>query len=91
FVKVTAPPGATVVPGPDCNTVSSTVEYCSAGLSAILAYPGDSFAIPVTFRVNTMVRHARGLVQLVWGEPVPSTTIPWDPNPRNNTAPLILN
>ncbi|MEZ0096418.1 hypothetical protein, partial [Streptacidiphilus sp. EB129] len=31
FVKVTAPPGATVVPGPDCNTVSSTVEYCSAG------------------------------------------------------------
>ncbi|MEY9874058.1 hypothetical protein ABH931_003552 [Streptacidiphilus sp. MAP12-33] len=45
----------------------------------------------MTFHVTTVVPHAHGLVRLVWGDPVPSTKISWYPNPRNNSASLILN
>ncbi|MEZ0068832.1 hypothetical protein ABIA32_004873 [Streptacidiphilus sp. MAP12-20] len=93
FVKITAPTGTTVVGGPECGyTVSSTVGYCSAGMAGILVWPGDSFHFTITFHVNTVVAHAHGLVQLVaGGGPVPSTTLSFDPNPRNNTAALLLN
>jgi hypothetical protein len=92
YVKVTAPPGTTVVAGADCSAATSTVAYCSAGIPAILAWPGQSFHLTVTLHVNTVVAHARGLVQLVWGGgPTPGTTIPFDPNPKNNVAPLLLN
>ncbi|WP_143094402.1 hypothetical protein [Streptacidiphilus jiangxiensis] len=91
YVKLTAPAGTTVVGGPECGQGTDSAWYCSAGLKAILSFPGDTYHFTVTFHVDTVVPQARGQVQLVWGGGAPSTTLPFDPNPKNNTAPLILN
>ncbi|RAG84852.1 hypothetical protein DN069_14710 [Streptacidiphilus pinicola] len=93
FVKLTAPAGTTVVGSPECgNQPQNGVWYCSAGMKAILSFPGDTYHFTITFHVVTVVPHARGEVQLVWGGgPTPSTNLPFDPNPKNNTAGLILN
>jgi hypothetical protein len=90
FVHVTAPPGTTIVSGPGCSQGAGTDWYCSDSPAASFAYPGDSFHFSVTLHVDAVVPRASGTVQLDYGNP-PSTTIPYDPNPANNTAHLVLN
>jgi hypothetical protein len=93
FVRVTAPAGTTVIGSQDCgNQPVNGAWYCSAGMNAILAFPGETFRLTITFHVVSVVPHAHGLVRLVWGGgTTPSTNLPFDPNPKNNVASLQLN
>jgi hypothetical protein len=95
-VKVTIPPGTTVV-GSSANcwpSVSSDPTVAAHGpyscAASYLVPNGQVSTFTITVRMDKVIAHAKGSVAMDWS-PQPGWRPPFDTNPRNDSAALTLN
>ncbi|MGW2648860.1 hypothetical protein ACWC2T_29050 [Streptomyces sp. NPDC001393] len=96
---VTPPSGTTVVghsancrPWQDNNATAKDHGPYVCGPPGIVLPKGQVTDFSLTLRVDDVVTHAKGGVQLVWGpDPAHSRRPAFDPNGRNDSATLTLN
>ncbi|MFF7356152.1 MULTISPECIES: hypothetical protein [Streptomyces] len=98
-VWVTLPAGTTAVghsadcaPWQENNPTAEAHGPYVCGLSSIVLTKGKTARFSLTLRVDEVVAHAKGGVQLVWGpDPSHSRRPAFDPDSRNDSAALTLN
>jgi hypothetical protein len=85
---VTPPPGSTVVAASDnCTATGSGTYYCG---TRIVVPAGQVAHFWVTLRVDQVIPGARGSIAMDWS-PDGSWRPPYDPDPTDDSAPLVLN
>ncbi|MGW1745076.1 hypothetical protein ACWCRD_05545 [Streptomyces sp. NPDC002092] len=96
---VTLPPGTTAVghsancaPWQENNPTAKAKGPYVCRLPGIVVPKGQVTAFAVTLRVDDVVPHAAGSVQLVWGpDPADSHRPDFEPDSRNDSAALTVN
>lgn len=96
---VTLPPGTTAVghsancaPWQENNPTAEAKGPYVCTLPGIIVPKGQVTNFSLTVRVDDVVTHAKGGVQLVWGpDPADSHRPAFDPNSRNDSAVLTMN
>jgi hypothetical protein len=96
---VTLPPGTTAVghsancaPWQENNPTAEAKGPYVCSLPSFIVPKGQATDFALTLRVDDVVAHAKGSVQLVWGpDPADSHRPDFDPDSRNDSAVLTMN